>query len=620
MSNNRDDQKKDPLRAGDPKRPHATLDLKAVEIKTAEQKAAEAKSTSSTGSGAATAATSGSAATGAASSATSSAASSASAAKTAADSSPSKGQTPLSGKSDTTKADAGSGGKTAGSSAGASSAASAKMPPPQPAQSSGGFGRFVSHTVAGLVGGFLALLGADTLTPQLEQLGLPVHSASNEATQQLNARIAELEKSSKAAAQGGEGAKLSEAMGAVTAKLAALEKLNEQVAALSAEQDKLKGETQTLVAKAAEAPAAGGSGIADPRIAKLEEQLSMLASASSGGSAGAAVPQLAAVTGKLSDLESTLENQMAALRKSVGEEIDSRMGKAAETAEAARSGTQRIDRELADVKTEATRLGQRMEALKADGERVSDTLRVVQEETGKLTSGLDALKGDLAARFKAAAKPDDISSAIAPVSAKVAALEQSVHGVVTAEDNRKANAERIVLSLELANLKRVIDRGLGFAEELAQVKKAAGSKINLAGLEPYKMDGVPTLADLQAGFRPLAFSIIAAAEDSGDGGVLDRLMSGARSVVRVRKVNHNSDDDGVEAVVGRMDSALSEGRIGDFQALSQKLSDKARAPAGEFLKKVAARNAVDQALREIEGQLKSSLSGEGAPAAPAAIQ
>ena len=67
MSNNRDDQKKDPLRAGDPKRPHATLDLKAVEIKTAEQKAAEAKSTSSTGSGAATAATSGSAATGAAS-------------------------------------------------------------------------------------------------------------------------------------------------------------------------------------------------------------------------------------------------------------------------------------------------------------------------------------------------------------------------------------------------------------------------------------------------------------------------------------------------------------------------------------------------------------------------
>ena len=42
MTSPKDDGRKDPLRQGDPKRPHATLDLKAVEIKEAGTKAADA--------------------------------------------------------------------------------------------------------------------------------------------------------------------------------------------------------------------------------------------------------------------------------------------------------------------------------------------------------------------------------------------------------------------------------------------------------------------------------------------------------------------------------------------------------------------------------------------------
>ncbi|MGW8207171.1 MAG: hypothetical protein ACWGMY_09485, partial [Hyphomicrobiaceae bacterium] len=408
------------------------------------------------------------------------------------------------------------------------------------------------------------------------------------------------------------------AVDGVSQRVAELEKLNGQVAQLSEGQVQLKSEADALAKQLAEAPGGSASAAPDPRIAKLEERLALLSQASGDGQAGGAVPELAAVTGKIADLEATMANQLDALRKSVGAEIDTRMGKAAEAAEAARSGTQRIDRELADVKTEATRFGQRMEKLKADNERVSETLRVVQEETGKLASGLDALKGDMAARFKAAAKPEDVAQAIAPVTAKVAALEKNVAGVVTAEENRKANAERIVLSLELANLKRVIDRGLGYSEELAQVKKAADGKVDLKALEPYKTSGVRTLPELREDFRPLTHRMIAAAEDTGDGGVFDRLLSGAKSVVRVRKVKHSADDDSIEAVVARMDTALEEGRVSDFQTLAEKLPEKARAPAADLLKQVSARAAVDTALKDIESQLKTSLGAGGpAPAAPA---
>lgn len=609
MSNNRDDQKKDPLRQGDPKRPHATLDLKAVEIKTPEQKAAASAAAASAGakgdakvdinkdakSDTTTQAKAGVGAAGASTTASTVASSA----------------TEAAGKNEP--------GKTAAAEHAAAKDKSPPPPremPPAAAKSGGGFGRFVSHTLAGVVGGFLALLGADTIAPQLNQLGLPVGNSARQVTEQIGKRLAALETAAKSAPEGADSAKMTAALDGLNQRMAELEQLKGRMAQLSEGQSQLKSQAEALAGKLAEAPAAGTVS-PDPRISKLEERLSLLSAASGNGNAGGAVPELAAVTGKIADLESTMGNQIDALRKSVGAEIDTRMGKAAETAEAARSGTQRIDRELADVKTEAARIGQRMEVLKADNERVSETLRVLQEETGKLASGMDALKGDLVARLKATAKPEDIAQAVAPVSVKIATLEKSISSVVTAEENRKANAERIVLSLELANMKRVIDRGLGYAEELAQVKKTSGGKVNLSALEPYKTDGVRTLVALQEDFRPLAHRIIAAAEEATDGSVIDRLLSGAKSVVRVRKVSHSADDDSVEAVVARMDTALVEGRIGDFQSLAQKLPDKAKAPAQELFKQVAARAAVDAAVKDIESQLKSSL---GAAAPAAAIQ
>lgn len=603
MSNNNDDQKPDPLRAADPKRPHATIELKAVEIRTTEAKGADPKATTSTPASSTSPASAATSTTGpAASTIAGSKPDAAKPAQSSAQGAPKPAESKAPIKDGAAK-----------SAAGAAATNKPEPTPPPAAPRRGGFGSFVTHSTAGLLGGFLALLGAETIAPQLGQLGLPLHSASNEATQKLDMRLAAIEKSQNAASKSGDTL-LKEQFAATQARVQQLEQMAQRVSAVAEASEQLKKETQQLAERLAQTPAAGAG--PDPRIAKLEEQLSMLASASDGGKAGGSVPALAAVTGKLSDLEQTLANQLAALRKSVSEEMESRVAKATEAAEAARSGTQRVDREMADVKTGAARLNQRMETFKAETDRVGEALRAVQEEAGKLASGLDAIRGDLAARFKAAAKPEDIASAIAPVAGKVAALEQNVTGVVTAEENRKTNAERIILSLELANMKRAIDRGLGYSEELAQVHKAAGGKLNLAAFDKYKSDGVPTLSELQKSFRPLTHRMIEAATEKADSGVIDRLLSGAKSVVRVRKVDHAANDDSVEAIVGRMDKALEEGRIADFQALVEKLPQGSRAPAAGFLQKVEARSAVDKALKEIEGQLKSSLGGARA-AAPA---
>lgn len=644
MSNNRDEDKKDPLRKGDPKRPHATLDLKAVEVKSSEKKASDSTGDAKTVPGTASAAGSKSgpdakgvsdgkslAGTKAGPETTSSSSSSAAkpgvtggAAGTSAVSASANpaGAKQQSGADVKSASSTGGSGSDNGASGKSGTGSQPKPPPPAARQSGGGFGRIVSHTLAGLVGGFLALIGADTLAPQLAELGIPVGQTTNPATQALSTRLTALEQSVKSTAgdesQG--SAKLTAAIDGISQRIASLEQLSARVKQLGETQEQLKADAGAVAAKVAQLPAGDGANTSNSRIAKLEERLTLLSSASNEGKSAGAIPQLAAVTGKISDLETTMANQFDALRKNVGTEIDARISKATEAAEAARSGTMRIDREMADVKTSTVRLGQRIEALKAENDKVGETARAVQDQTGKLASNLESLSADLAESFKAAAKPEDVAKAIEPVSTQLATLEKNLAGVVNAEENRKANAGRIVLSLELANLKRVVDRGLGYADELAQVKKAAPGNVDLSALEPYKSEGVPTLATLKDSFRPLTHRMIAVAGDSGEGGVFDRLLSEARSVIKVRRVNHAADDESVEAVVARMDTALDQGRFSDFQALADKLPQKAREPASSLFKQVAARGAVDKALKEIEGQLKSSLGGAQAPSPATAVQ
>ena len=69
----------------------------------------------------------------------------------------------------------------------------------------------------------------------------------------------------------------------------------------------------------------------------------------------------------------------------------------------------------------------------------------------------------------------------------------------------------------------------------------------------------------------------------------------------------------VEAIVGRISTALSAGRLGEVLKEAAKLPDPAHDRAAEWIKTVEARHAVDQALGVIEGQLKASISGASAP-------
>jgi hypothetical protein len=96
--------------------------------------------------------------------------------------------------------------------------------------------------------------------------------------------------------------------------------------------------------------------------------------------------------------------------------------------------------------------------------------------------------------------------------------------------------------------------------------------------------------------------------------MLDRLIAGARSVVRLRKAHYTADDTSVEATLARMEAALKDGNIGEALAQGKRLPPKAAAAAAGWLSRLEARHAADKAVAEVEAALKSSLTGAGPPA------
>ena len=109
----------------------------------------------------------------------------------------------------------------------------------------------------------------------------------------------------------------------------------------------------------------------------------------------------------------------------------------------------------------------------------------------------------------------------------------------------------------------------------------------------------------------LTTAAMKAEQEPANGTLLERLLSGARSIVRVRRVGHTADDHSAEAVIERMEAVLQQGRLGEALEYAKDLPPKAELAGEDWIRKARARVAVDQAIAGIEAALKTSLAGGG---------
>jgi len=337
---------------------------------------------------------------------------------------------------------------------------------------------------------------------------------------------------------------------------ARIEELGRSMTALSEGQTQLARDAKMIASKLANPPEPPPELV--QRLTKLEEALSAGAAADPATQSA----QVAALSAKLSELEKSARG----------------------AADVAKSSVARLEAELSSLRADAGGLSQR----------------------------LDLLKSQIEERLKETAKAADFAT----LNAAITTLEREVATFRRSEADRAAsantNATHMLLALELANLKRAIDRGQGYADELARVKKLGGFSANFAGLERHMQEGAPPVQELAKSFRKVADAMLDAEAEPADATLMDRLLSGARSIVRVRKAGHADDDMSLEAIVSRMEAAVKDGRLGDVLANAKKLPPKAALTGEDWIRKVEARQAVDQAMAEVETELKAALGGKKA--------
>lgn len=480
------------------------------------------------------------------------------------------------------------------------SAPSASATPPKSASGarpSAKRGGLFSHLLTGAITLAVGLFALDRLgiaNLGFDQLGLPtVPPQTVSLPEDVKARIAALETKASAAAGRIEPA-VAEQLKAAEARIS---ELKSQIAGMMAGQAKL--------ASAHQEPQKPDSETAI-RLQRLEENLKALAQAAGTDAGRGRVPELAALTSRMSELEAALASQIADIRRGLAKDVDTKTAASSASAEAARTGAERLDREAQAIKADAARLSQRVEDLKAQADRIAASVKVLSEDMAGAKSGIAEVK----AALDRAARPQDVASALAPLAQKVGALETSVAGVVKSEAERSSNAGRILLSLELQNLKRAIDRGGKFATELAAVEKAGTGSIDLTPLVAFKDKGAPTLADLSRDFRPLANKVLDAEAEGPNATFWQRFVTGAKSVVRIRKAVYADSDTSTEATLGRMETAVAAGRLSDALAFAKNLKPDAMKVPGlrDWLDRVETRANIDETIAHIEAELKTSLA------------
>jgi hypothetical protein len=322
---------------------------------------------------------------------------------------------------------------------------------------------------------------------------------------------------------------------------------------------------------------------ADKRLASLEEQAKAIAALKSEQTklaADAKTLQARVSAPEIAERIGKLETALAALP--------------ADGVNAGTAGAEKLAAKLADVGKLSIEAG----AAKANAAKLERDLAALKTEAAGLRQGLEAVK----------------ASVEEAIPAMLASVERDMRAVKKTEGERVAGNQRMLAALEIANLKRALDRGDSYARELEAARKTVAGAMDLAGLDHASTTGVPTLGTLAKELKGVASAALDAEAEQPDASVLDRLMAGARSVVRVRKTHHTADDTSVEATLARMEAALKDGNIGEVLAQSKRLPPKAAAAAAGWLGRLEARYAADKAVAEIEAALKSALAGEGLPA------
>lgn len=279
-----------------------------------------------------------------------------------------------------------------------------------------------------------------------------------------------------------------------------------------------------------------------------------------------------------------LENDVAGLKDSV-----SKLQSAAASGEAGSSAA------LDALQTRLSRLESRVSKLaQADGQAAAGE---------EMASRLADLAGQVDAAGKAAATAssaaDQNARQLNDLQDRIAELGRRVES--------GGESSRFAPVVAAMALDAAVRRGAPFESELESYAAVAKDSPAVEELRPYAGSGLPGRAEIAFQASDAADRMIRAARGTEEtGGVLDRLLASARSLVVVRPVGEATGDT-VPAIAARIESAV---RQGDYEAALKEyasLPQEAKAATADFADRLRALQTADRIVEQaLSEALKSA--------------
>lgn len=304
----------------------------------------------------------------------------------------------------------------------------------------------------------------------------------------------------------------------------------------------------------------------DARLGAMESRLAGLGEGSSDSQTVRALEAANAAQAEVASLSERLEQLgQRLLETGTGEPVD------IDALKAALAG----DIEQLNAKVAALETAMESGEPGADAANFSDIrerISGLSQTVGEIEAGNDKLSESLSAIG------DRLNQVEATLAERILPSMESVEqAAVAAGESRK-----IARSVSARSLSSVLENGGAFASELASAQALLGGTADISGLEDLARTGIPSKQELAVGFEPVADNIIALQNGNREEmGVLERFMSSAQSLVKVRPAGPVKGDGDV-AVVSRMMAALDDGDVAKSLEERKGLSEPALAASAEW--------------------------------------
>ncbi|GBE44468.1 MAG TPA: hypothetical protein ENH05_04485 [Rhizobiales bacterium] len=240
--------------------------------------------------------------------------------------------------------------------------------------------------------------------------------------------------------------------------------------------------------------------------------------------------------------------------------------------------------------------------------KIAEVSQQLERRAAALGQEIAGLKSALEARVPRQGEGSESLALL--VETRLEALENSIAKLASrpppppAQTSSRSDGAALALAFEI--LRRTIDRGEPFGAQLKALEEAAPAGLDLSALAAHASAGIPTDGALLAALAlALRAARQAAAGPEGDT-FLDRLVSNARSVVRVRRLGP-AEGTSAAAVLSRMEAHMEAADLAGVLRQGEALSGAALKSLQPWLEKARAQRMARAKLAEIERGLLAGL-------------